>query len=149
MLCVPAIPHSLCLVRQYISDVTDQAELDARKAYRLRLAVDEIITNIVMHGYGSQGESEHIDVWNVQDTHVLQIVVEDTSPPYVPRFDTHPTLDHSRIEHGIGGFGLFLARMNVDSLHYERRHGRNRHTFKVALKTDQEPSPTKCMKMTF
>jgi serine/threonine-protein kinase RsbW len=131
MLCVPAILHSLSLVRRYVADVADQAELDPRRAYRLCLAVDEVITNIVMHGYGAGGRSEHIDVWNWQDGNVLNLVVEDASPPYDPRFDTMPSLDQNRIEQGLGGLGLFLARINVDNLHYERRHGRNRHTFQV------------------
>ena len=50
MLCVPAILQSLSMVRRYVADVADRAELDTRRAYRLCLAVDEVMTNIVMNG---------------------------------------------------------------------------------------------------
>ncbi len=140
MLTVPAVPQSLSLVRRYIAAAADQAALDRRSAYRLRLAVDEIVSNIVMHGFGNQGIMERIDLWTWHDRHMLNIVVEDSGPLYVPDFQPFASLDHQRIEQGLGGLGLFLAQANVDHLTYERRHGRNRHTFQVRRTLPAHPT---------
>lgn len=140
MLTVPAIPSSLSLIRRHVATVAEQAKLDRQRAYRLRLAVDEIVTNIVMHGYGNQGGKERIDLWTWHDRHTLNIVVEDTAPPYVPDFQPLVALDHQRIEQGLGGLGLFLAQANVDQLMYDRRHGRNRHTFQVRRTLPAHPT---------
>ena len=116
MLCVPATPHSLSLVRCHVAEAAMRAGLDRCAAYRLRLAVDEIVTNIVTHGYGTEAAEATISVWAWTDVHALHVVVEDTSPAYAPRFEAPRVLDETC----------------VDALRYERRHGRNWHMFDVA-----------------
>jgi anti-sigma regulatory factor (Ser/Thr protein kinase) len=47
---VPATLDALQSVRRYVLDAAQRAGLDASRAYRLRLAVDEVATNIITHG---------------------------------------------------------------------------------------------------
>jgi serine/threonine-protein kinase RsbW len=135
MLCVPATPHSLCVVRRYVTGVAAQAGLGRCAAYRLQLAVDEIVTNIVTHGHANRGATATVAVWTWTARCVLHVVVEDTGPAYAPDFGAPRVLDHTSVEHGSGGLGLFLAERSVDLIRYERRHGRNWHRFEMARAT--------------
>jgi anti-sigma regulatory factor (Ser/Thr protein kinase) len=46
---------SLKPIRDYVMDATSLAGLNKLFANRLRLAVDEIVTNAIVHGYENRG----------------------------------------------------------------------------------------------
>jgi anti-sigma regulatory factor (Ser/Thr protein kinase) len=48
---VPATLDSLGAIAEYVLAAAASAGLDKRASYNLRLAVDEIVTNIIVHGY--------------------------------------------------------------------------------------------------
>ena len=52
---VPGTLASLSLIRDYARAAAAEAGLDKKRTYRLELAVDEIATNIVNHGYQEAG----------------------------------------------------------------------------------------------
>ena len=52
---VPGVLDSLSAIGRYVLGAAWAAGLDKRAAYRLRLAVDEIATNAVLHGYQEAG----------------------------------------------------------------------------------------------
>ena len=58
-LTLPGTLDSLTAIREFVGEMGEKAGLDRKALYRLKLAVDEIATNIVTHGYeaaGLQGE---------------------------------------------------------------------------------------------
>jgi serine/threonine-protein kinase RsbW len=59
--------------------------LDRRAAYRLRLAVDELATNIIVHGNPLEhsGDDE-IRLTSEIDDQSLTITLEDRGPPSIP-----------------------------------------------------------------
>ncbi|MGW0059200.1 ATP-binding protein [Streptosporangium sandarakinum] len=122
---VPATVASLVAVAEFIGGAVAVAGLGDKDAYRLRLAVDELITNVITHGYppASAGEIELHS--SVSDGWVLFLIVD-----FGTEFD--PTSGHRPIpvvdpdDLPVGGFGLSLARMSADRLIYERVGGLNR-----------------------
>ena len=48
---VPGTLASLGLIREFVKEAAVEAGLDSMRTYRLQLAVDEIRSNIVLHGY--------------------------------------------------------------------------------------------------
>ena len=50
-LSVPAKLESLSKVGEYVLKAAEAANLDKKAAYHLRLAVDEMATNAIVHGY--------------------------------------------------------------------------------------------------
>jgi serine/threonine-protein kinase RsbW len=129
---------SLGSIAEYVMQVAAEAGLSRRMIYHLRLAVDEIATNIVTHGYQANGLSGQIEVRARVDETAVTIVLEDTSPAYDPTFDQEPlSMDLPVQERPIGGLGMYLAAQNVDKLTYERIGNRNRHTFVVMLPEKQ------------
>ncbi|XVV07002.1 ATP-binding protein [Actinosynnema sp. CA-248983] len=118
----PVGPRVAALVR----DLAARAGLDRARAYRLRLAADEIATNSVTHG----GVDRVFLCGGVTNDRVW-VVVEDCAPAFDPRtYDPEVVLTDPH-EREPGGLGLFLAHSGVDELHYERTAGRNRTTLVV------------------
>ncbi len=131
-LSVPGTLDSLELVGKYVMEVASEAGLDRKAAYRLRLAVDELATNVVTHGYEEAGLEGTIDLWAEIDDEHLTICMEDTGSPYDPtKTPTPDNLDDPLEERGVGGLGVFLAMRGVDDLRYERIGDHNRITFVV------------------
>jgi anti-sigma regulatory factor (Ser/Thr protein kinase) len=128
----------------FVLEAADQAGLDRRAAYRLRLAVDEIATNVIVHGKPLEHSGyDEIRLRADMDEHSLQITLEDCGPEFNPLEREVPD-DHLEkpLEHRpIGGLGVFLAIRGVDSFHYERAGDRNRSVFLVKRPQDTERSP--------
>lgn len=121
---------ALHAVSDYTARAAELARLDEHAAYGLRLAVDEIATNAVVHGYQRAGQSGDLYVHAQLTVDKLTVILEDTSPPYDPRQTPPPeSLDSSPEERPSGGLGIYLARQGVDAYRYEYVDGANRHIF--------------------
>lgn len=139
---VPGTLASLKLIRDYVTEACALAELDKRSGYRLRLAVDEIATNIINYGYDRSQLSGDIEVSAHMHDESLTIILEDTAVPFDPLL--HPTPDNldAPLEYrGIGGLGVYLAIQGTDKFLYERIDNLNRNIFVVKRPTPT-PSPT-------
>ncbi len=131
-LLVPGTLDSLSAIGQYVNAAAVAAGLDKKVAYRLRLAVDEIATNIVIHGYEESGLSGDVLVLSTITDNSLIITLEDTSRPFDPRSMGRPDhIDKPVHERPIGGLGVYLTIQNVDKFDYEYVNGHNRNIFIV------------------
>ena len=129
-LTVPGTLVSLSEIGHFVNAASALAGLDKKVAYRLRLAVDEIASNIVIHGYEEAGLSGEIRVISEMDQNTLTITLDDTSGPFDPRKFAHPDHINRPIEERpIGGLGVFLSKNNVDRFDYEYVNKHNRNIF--------------------
>jgi serine/threonine-protein kinase RsbW len=125
-LTVPAALESLPSIGRSVLDAAQRAGLERGRAYRLRLAVDEIATNIIVHGRTADPIVMYIGVGDS----TLTIALEDSGPPFDPMSLPEPAgLDQPLESRTPGGLGTFLATHGVDRFHYERIGGRNRNVF--------------------
>jgi anti-sigma regulatory factor (Ser/Thr protein kinase) len=123
---------SLGAIAQYVLAAAAAAGLDKKASYKLRLAVDEIATNIIIHGYQKAGRSGVLVCQASLNDQALTISIEDTGIAYDPTEKPKPDdLNKPLEERRIGGLGVYLARQNVDQLLYERIGNRNRNIFVV------------------
>ena len=130
-LTVPGTLDSLAEVRKYVTAAANAAGLDKKASYRLNLAVDEIATNVITHGYIEASLEGALDLRADLDERALVITMEDTGAAYDPglHYD-HDDLNQPADQRPIGGLGVFLAIQSVDRFLYERASGgRGRHIF--------------------
>lgn len=131
-LIVPGTMDSLSIIRRYVQDAADAANLDQKTAYRLFLAVDEIATNIVAYGYDIAGIAGDIEVRATINDDALIILLKDTAPPFDPTLQQEPDdLAAPLEERKIGGLGIYLALNGVDNFMYEYIDNHNCNTFVV------------------
>jgi serine/threonine-protein kinase RsbW len=127
-LTLPATLESLDPLVQYVLSAAAAAGLDRKAAYRLRLAVDEIATNIITHGYADAHTAGDMVIDARVGDEQLVVILEDWAPPFDPRLQEDP--DHigkPSHERPIGGLGVFLALKSADAFEYEYRDHKNRN----------------------
>jgi serine/threonine-protein kinase RsbW len=129
-LILPAKLDSLSAIGAFVLEAASQAGLERKFAYRMRLAVDEIATNAIVHGYDVAGQEGGLVVSAEVGDGILTIILEDTGPAYDP-FDTPSPddLDQPLDDRDIGGLGVFLAVQGVDEFRYEWVDDKNRNIF--------------------
>ncbi|MFE2166787.1 ATP-binding protein [Streptomyces sp. NPDC059447] len=127
---VPATVGALGEIASFVLRLAGRAGLDKGAAYRIRLAVDELATNIVMHGY--RGGDGRITVRGRAGPGEVRIVLEDGAPAFDPVEGRLPPAPGVRPEERrIGGLGIHLALTSVDGFGYRRTDGRNISTLTV------------------
>jgi len=113
-----------------VSRLAQVAGLTHRQAYRMRLAAEEIATNIVTHGY--RGRSGRIDIDAGFDDEWVWLRLADDAPEFDPHVhDPSPRLAADPSMAPLGGFGLFLALSSVDCLEHVYTGGGNSNLLKV------------------
>jgi serine/threonine-protein kinase RsbW len=131
-LIVPGILDSLGLIREYVKVAATHAGLDRKYSYRLQLAVDEIATNVINHGYLEAGKSGTVRISADLSPEALTVTLEDTATPFDPRELERPDhINRPLGEKPIGGLGVFLAIESVDEFRYEHIDGANRNVFVI------------------
>jgi anti-sigma regulatory factor (Ser/Thr protein kinase) len=98
--------------------------LAADDVHGINLLLDEVVINIIAHGYDD--ECEHpILVTLLLENGVLAIRVEDDGRPFNPLDAPAPNLDLPIEERPIGGLGIYIARSIADQMEHRREAGRN------------------------
>lgn len=88
-----------------------------------QLAVEEAITNVIIHGYKRTGEP--ITVSCCFSRSRVEVRVADSAPRFDPLSVPEPELEGSIEERSIGGLGVYLIRKVMDDVSYSYENGRN------------------------
>ncbi len=96
---------------------TDEDILDTQ------LAVEEVITNVLTHGYRGQGGE--VDVTCRATRGIVEVQIEDSAPPFDPLSLPEPDLTADIEDRNIGGLGIFLIRQVMDEIVYRYENGKN------------------------
>jgi anti-sigma regulatory factor (Ser/Thr protein kinase) len=123
--------ESITLVSALLKEVAATAGLDRQTAYRLRLAVVELVTNTITHGYLEANLSGAVEVRADLDERTLTVTLEDAGVSFDPTQTPPPDLTLPADQREIGGLGVYLAMHGVGSFRYERVGDRNRSVLVV------------------
>lgn len=93
----------------------------------LQLALEEVVTNVIVHGYRKSG-SKTVHVRLTAGTGEVVAEVEDAAPAFDPLARAAPDLEQPLEDRPIGGLGIHLVRNLMDSVTYVREGERNRLT---------------------
>ena len=128
---------SLKAIAEYVMAAAAAAGLDKRISYKLRLAVDEIATNIIVYSYEKAAHEGILALRADLDQQSLTIAIEDTGTPFDPTQKSTPDdLDKPLEQRQLGGLGIYLASQGVDQFIYERVGDRNRNIFIINRHAD-------------
>lgn len=123
---IPATVNELAALRRFIRQQGDQAGADARAVADIVQAVDESVTNVIVHGY--RGKEGSVEVEVEQSGKSLVVRLRDQAPMFDPTLVPAPDITASLDERPLGGMGVFLAREMMDSVTYQRTEEGNELT---------------------
>ena len=135
---MPATLDSLSELREFAKGSAIAAGLDEERTYKLLLAVDEMATNVILHGYKEPRPTESITIDSEVSNGELTVALKDSAPAFDPRTRVLPDaqdLSRPLDERAIGGLGIFLAMSNVDRFDYRYEDGRNINLFVLKVPT--------------
>ncbi|MEW6218976.1 MAG: ATP-binding protein [Thermodesulfobacteriota bacterium] len=109
--------------------------LSRRLVLEINLALEELFTNIVSHGFTDQTEHfVHFDLTCDEERVIIR--VEDDAPFFDPLAACSPDLCCSLEQRPVGGLGVHLIRCFMNGLVYERRGERN-----ILMLEKRRPAP--------
>jgi anti-sigma regulatory factor (Ser/Thr protein kinase) len=91
--------------------------LTFEQSYLMRLAIEEVATNIIKYGY-ARGVPGPIQVGCTYEDGLLRVIFRDQGQPFDPASAPNPDLGDDLSTRAIGGLGIFLVRQMADELHY-------------------------------
>ena len=104
----------------FISHVAEQAAMEGREAKRLRLAVEEAVTNIINHG-----QATTITLQATMDDNQLVLTIDDDGQPFNPTGESATDFSVPADERPPGGLGIMFLHEMTDGLDYQRIDGHN------------------------
>lgn len=119
----------------FVESFCRQHGVAAEAALRLTLIVEELFTNVIVHGHG--GDSDAVVDIELQATpQWLALCLRDSAPPFDPLLhlaNVAPDLDPPEAERRVGGLGLPLVAQMSEGLAYAHVEGRNRISLRVRI----------------
>ncbi len=109
---------------QLVDAFVEDNHLASEVAFHVNLALDEIVTNVIMHGYAEPGRHD-IDVRLALEGDRLRVQVEDDGLAFNPLDVPPPNLDLALDDRPIGGLGVHFVKSVMTSLEYQREGGHN------------------------
>ena len=93
----------------------------------LRIAMDEVVTNILKYAWRDENSHDITIECQVRDGH-LQTTIEDDGIAFDPLLAPKPDLKASMATREVGGLGIHFLKHLMRDVAYERIGGRNRLT---------------------
>jgi anti-sigma regulatory factor (Ser/Thr protein kinase) len=120
----------LARVGELANELLERQRVDESAAYATQLALEEVLSNVIRHGYDDGGEHEIVLVLRVGGSGV-EVRVEDDGKEFDPLAAPPPQLDLPLASRRVGGLGLHLLRAFVREVRYERRGQRNALSLRI------------------
>ena len=97
-----------------IARACERAALDPDVAFDVRLATEEVVTNVIEHGYA--GRDGKVDIQVELDDGAVTVHVRDACPPFDPTAVPSPDTDAPLARRPLGGMGVHLSRELTDRM---------------------------------
>jgi sigma-B regulation protein RsbU (phosphoserine phosphatase) len=112
----------------FISDKSEELPFDVKEKNKIKIAMDEIMSNVVQYAY--QGSEGDVTIKADPGDDDFTITVIDSGIKYNPLGKEDPDTTLSAEEREVGGYGIFLVKKIMDEIEYEYKDGKNILTMK-------------------
>jgi serine/threonine-protein kinase RsbW len=124
-----ATPEAISSLTERILAFLEEQQVDARATHHVALVVEELVTNLGMHG-NCLDKPATVRI-TVEPAQVNGEII-DTGPPFDPAQAPTPDIEASISDRPIGGLGLYLVRQFTKSFEYLHRNDKNFTRFSIA-----------------
>jgi anti-sigma regulatory factor (Ser/Thr protein kinase) len=123
---------AMARVEELIDRVGEAFGVDPDVLTDLRIALDEVVTNILKYAYSDSAPHDIGFHWELRDGR-LATIIEDDGVPFDPLRAPQPDTTSSLADRQVGGLGIVFLKDLMHSVTYERVAGRNRLTLEQDL----------------
>jgi anti-sigma regulatory factor (Ser/Thr protein kinase) len=115
----------VAIMNEQMAKMCRQWNISEDVAFSMNLALEEIVTNVITHGYGGREEYD-IAIRFSLEKQKLRIQVKDSAPEFNPLDVEEPDdLEKSFEDRNIGGLGIHLVKKFTDNFNYRRSKNKN------------------------
>ena len=140
MVVQPTLESSLPRVAAFVERFAEAQGFSAAEIYRINLALDELLTNTIEHGFPGREQEADISVAIRSEGDTVVVRYEDNGPEFNPLQATEQDTELELGERPIGGLGLQLIGSTFDDVSYERADDRNITMLRQSRTTPSEES---------
>ena len=119
----------------FVEEVSEQLNLDAETAMNLNLALEEVVSNVILYAY-PQKMSEFINVMASSDDKVLVFTITDKGEEFDPTKVEEADITLGAEDREIGGLGIFIVKNIMNEVTYQRLDGKNVLTLKKNIRNN-------------
>jgi anti-sigma regulatory factor (Ser/Thr protein kinase) len=119
-------------VNELVDRVGEAFSVPPEALTNLRIALDEIVTNIMSYAY-PDGAAHEIRIHCEMRAGQLETTVEDDGIAYDPLQAPEPDVTSSLTRRPVGGLGVHFVKSLMNAVVYERVAGHNRLTLQQAF----------------
>lgn len=119
-------------VARLVDDLAAANHLPRDVTIDMQVALDEILTNVISHGY-TDDQPHEIRVRVTVKPDALEAVVEDDARPFDPLTVPPPDRSIPFRKRAVGGLGIHFVRSLMTEVTYTRVDNRNRLVLKKRL----------------
>ena len=125
-------PDEIVTAMAALRAFADSSAVDEEARQAAALVLDELLTNIVSHGFSGSGHDLILLEFDIVDEK-LQIRITDGGTPFNPFDKPDPDLDLPLEQRQPGGLGIYLVKKYMDECSYEYRDEQNIVTLRKKL----------------
>ncbi len=112
-------------ITEFTEKELEKAECSAKTVIQVNVAIDEICSNIINHGYPDEKGPLTVSVIIREETGQLYIRFTDEGIPYNPLTKDDPDITLSAEERSIGGLGIYMVKKTMDEIKYKYENNCN------------------------
>ncbi len=107
------LPHFLRFIDEFCARIDANTDIN----YALRLAVEEVCTNLIEYGYAGLPPGP-IEVTAERGDDRVTLTIRDRAPPFDPANSPAPDLTSDLEHRQPGGLGWYLVKQLIDEVRY-------------------------------
>ncbi len=118
---------------EHVATFCESCGIAKKQKFEINLALDELFTNIINHGFDDEAEHQ-IQVTCARNDEIVKITIRDDGVPFNPLQAPQPDLKCTFGDREIGGLGIHLIKAYIDQIEYQREDDANVLTLTKILK---------------
>ena len=116
-------------VAVFVEEVSQLLSLDSEKTMNLNLALEEVVSNVILYAY-PQKMGENIIIKASSDDNILVFTITDKGDEFDPTKVEDADITLAAEDREIGGLGIFIVKNIMNEVTYQRLDGKNILTLK-------------------
>lgn len=113
-------------LHDFVDSIGDEIKLSPAITLNLNLALEEIVSNVILYAYPSESSENKIFIEFVKAGNQLKFIISDYGKPFNPTTKDEPDITLEAVDRPIGGLGIFLVRQIMDDITYYRENNMNK-----------------------